>query len=307
MMSGVVAWWARNPVAGNLMMIACVIFGLMSYFQMEKEFWPAGRGDAVSINAVWPGASPEDMESQVIVRLEEATADLDGIDWVRSRAGEGFVWVRLLTKPGTDVNALTAEVKTRIDGISTLPPGLEPPLVAREVGRNWSLIMSVHGAAPEKTLRETAMRLRDRLSLVDGGANTIVVGARRPEVSIEVSEEALRRFGVTFDDVSRAVKSTSLNVSSGRVRTGDGDYQLRARNLADSSFDFGAIIVRETAEGGVVRVRDVAKVVDGFEDRNVYNRLDNDASILVSVQTADRFNIWKTSEATHKVIEEMRA
>jgi multidrug efflux pump subunit AcrB len=307
MMSGIVAWWARNPVAGNLMMIACVIFGLMSYFQMEKEFWPAGRGDAVSINAVWPGASPEDMESQVIVRLEEATADLDGIDWVRSRAGEGFGWVRLIAKPGTDVNALTAEVKTRIDGISTLPPGLEPPLVAREVGRNWSLIMSVHGAAPEKTLRETAMRLRDRLSLIDGGANTIVVGARRPEVSIEISEEALRRFGVTFDDVSRAVKSTSLNVSSGRVRTGDGDYQLRARNLADSSFDFGAIIVRETAEGGVVRVRDVAKVVDGFEDRNVYNRLDNDASILVSIQTADRFNIWETSKETHKVIEEMRA
>lgn len=306
-MNGIVAWWARNPVAGNLMMLACVVFGLLSYFQMEKEFWPAGRGDAVSINAVWPGASPEDMESQVIVRIEEATADLDGIDWVRSRAGEGFGWVRLLAKPGTDVNALTNEVKTRIDGISTLPPGLEPPIVAREVGRNWSLILSVYGDAPEKVLRETAMRLRDRLSLIDGGANTIVVGARRPEVSIEVSEEALRRYGVTFDDVSRAVRGNSINVSSGRVRTGDGDYQLRTRNLADTSFDFGAIVVRETADGGVVRVRDVAKVIDGFEDRNVYNRLDDNASILVSIQTADRFNIWKTSKEAHKVIDEMRA
>lgn len=307
MMNGIVAWWGRNPVAGNLMMIACVILGLLSYFKMEKEFWPAGRGDAVLINAVWPGASPEDMESQVIVRLEEATADLDGIDWVRSRAGEGFGWVRLLALPGTDVNALTAEVKTRIDGISTLPPGLEPPIVAREVGRNWSMIMSVYGDAPEKVLRDTAMRLRDRLSVINGGANTIVVGARRPEVSIEVSEEALRRWGLTFDDVSRAVRATSLNVSSGRVRTGDGDFQLRARNLADTSFDFGAVILRETPDGGVVRVRDVAKIVDGFEDRNVYNRLDDDASILVSIQTADRFNIWKTSEAAHKVIEEMRA
>lgn len=307
MMNGIVAWWARNPVAGNLVMLACVVCGLLSYSMMEKEFWPAGRGDVVSINAVWPGASPEDMESQVIVRIEEATADLDGVDWVRSRASEGSGWVNLFAIPGADVNALTAEVKTRVDAISTLPPGLEPPQVQRQVQRNWSIIMSVHGDAPEKTLRNAAMKLRDRLALVDGGANTIIVGARRPEVSIEVSEEGLRRYGLTFDDVSRAVQGTSLNVSSGRVRTGDGDFQLRARNLADTSFDFGAVVVRETADGGVVRVRDVATVVDGFEDRNVYNRLDDDPSILVSVQTADRFNIWKTSKEVKKVVEEMQA
>lgn len=307
MMNGIVAWWGRNPVAGNLMMFAAVVCGLLSYFIMEKEFWPAGRGDAVVINAVWPGASPEDMESQVVVRIEEATSDLDGIDWVRSRAQEGFGWVRLFAMPGTDVDNLAAEVKTRVDAISTLPPDLEPPQVAREVQRNWSIILSVYGEAPERVLRDTAMTLRDRIALVNGGANTIVVGARRPEVSIEVSEDALRRWGITFEDVSRAVQGTSLNVSAGRVRTGDGDFQLRARNLADTSFDFGDIVLRETADGGVVKVRDVATVIDGFEDRNVYNRLDDDASILVSVQTADEFNIWKTSKEVHKVVDEMRA
>lgn len=306
MMNGIVAWWARNPVAGNLMMVASVLCGVMSFLMMEKEFWPAGRGDAVAINAVWPGASPQDMESQVIVRIEEATADLDGVDWVRSRAGEGFGWVRLLADPGTDVTALAAEVKSRVDSISTFPQGLEPPRVAREVQRNWSIIMSVHGNASEKVLRESAMKLRDRIALVDGGANTVMVGARRPEVSVEVSEAALRRYGLTFADVSRAVQGTSLNVSSGRVRTGDGDFQLRARNLADSSFDFGAIVIRETADGGVVRVRDVAEVIDGFEDRNVYNRLGDDASILVTVQTADKFNIWKTSKAVGEVINELK-
>lgn len=307
MMNGIVAWWGKNPVAGNLMMLACVVSGFLSYSMMEKEFWPAGRGDAVAINAVWPGASPEDMESQVIVRIEEATADLDGIDWVRSRSAEGSGWVRLLTIPGTDVDALTAEVKTRIDGISSFPQGLEPPQVTRDVQRNWSIIMSVHGNAPEKVLRDTALRLRDRIALLDGGANTIIIGARRPEVSIEVSEDALRRYGLTFDDVSRAVRGTSLNVSSGRVRTGDGDFQLRARNLADTSHDFGNVIVRETADGGVIRIRDVASVIDGFEDRNVYNRLDDDPSILVSVQTADKFNIWKTSKAVNQLIKDMEA
>jgi multidrug efflux pump subunit AcrB len=287
------------------MMIASVVCGLFSYFKMEKEFWPAGRGDAVIISAVWPGASPEDMESQVIVRIEEATADLDGIDWVRSRASENSGWTRLFTKPSVDVDALTAEVKTRVDGISTFPPGLEPPQIAREVGRNWSIIMAVYGDAPEKVLRDTAMRVRDRLALLDGAANTIVVGARQPEVSIELSEEGMRRFGVTFDDVARAVRSDSINVSSGRIRSADGDYQLRARNLSDTAVDFGAIVIRERQGGGAVRVRDVATVKDGFDERNVYNRLGDEPSILVTVQTADKFNIWKTSKDVHNLIKKM--
>jgi len=306
-MKGVVAWWAKNPVAGNLMMIAAALFGFLSYTKMEKEFWPAGRGDSVQINAVWPGASPEDMESQVTIRFEESIADLDGVNWIRSRSSEGFAWVNISANPGVDVDAMTQEVKTRIDAISGLPQGLEPPTVTRQVGRNWSIIMSVYGDAPEKSLRATAETLRDRIGLVDGGANTIVVGTRRPEVSIEVSEASLRRYNLTIDDVSRAVQSTSLNVSAGRVRSDDGDFQLRARNLADTKSQFDDIIVRETPDGGQVRVRDVATVIDGFEDRNIYNRLGDDPSILVTVQTADRFNIWKTSKAAHEVIEDMRA
>ncbi len=114
-MKGVLAWWGRNPVAGNLLMIAFLVLGLASFFQMEKEFWPAGRGDSVQINAVWPGASPEDMESQVTVRIEEATASLDGISWVRSRSGEGYSWVNLTASSSVDIDALTAEARSLVE------------------------------------------------------------------------------------------------------------------------------------------------------------------------------------------------
>ena len=187
MLKGLVAWWARNPVAGNLLMIFCVVAGYLSFQRMEKEFFPAGRGDGVFIQAVWPGASPEDLESQVIVRVEEATADLDNVDWVRSRSGEGFGWVRIAIDPGADVDAMTDEVRARVESISGLPSGMEPIQVAREVGRNWSIIIGVHGNTDERSLRDTAERLRDRLSLQPGAANTLVTGVRTPEVSIEVS------------------------------------------------------------------------------------------------------------------------
>lgn len=307
MLRGVVAWWGRNPVAGNLLMIICALAGFFSFLKMEKEFWPAGAGDGVFIQAVWPGASPEDMESQVVVRVEEATADLDNVDWVRSRSGEGFGWVRIAADPGSDVDAMTEEIRSRVESISGLPQGMEPIRVAREVGRNWSIIIGVHGDIDERSLRDTAERLRDRLSILPGAANTVVIGVRTPEVSIEVSEASMQAYGLTFDEVARAVRASSLNVGAGSVRTADGNFQLQARNLADTEIDFENIIVRQTPDGGIVRLVDVATVNDGFQDVNLYSRMNGEPSAIISIQTADRFNIWQTNDAVQEALTTMRA
>ncbi len=307
MMKGIVDWWGRNPVAGNLLMLACAIAGLLSFLNMEKEFWPPGRGNGVYIQAFWPGASPEDMESQVTVRIEEAVASLDGVNWVRSRSGEGFAWVNLSVSTSADIDALTAEARSLVDAISGLPPGMEPIRVQRQVGRNWSVILGLHGEVGERELRDTAERLRDRIALLPGATNTIVVGTRTPEVSLEVSEESLRSYGLTFDEVARAVRANSLNASAGAVRTPDGNFTLSARNLADTQLDFENIVIRQTESGGTVRVGDVARVIDGFQDVNSYSRMNGEPSVLISIQTADRFNIWDTDKALQEFLPEARA
>lgn len=306
MMKGIVAWWGRNPVAGNLLMLACVIAGFLSFNKMEKEFFPPGKGQAVYIQAFWPGASPEDMESQVTVRLEEAVADLNGVNWVRSRSGEGFAWVNLNANPGVDIQNLTQEARSRIDAISGLPSSMEPARVEQRTFRNQTYIISIHGKSDERTLRATAERLRDQLSIIDGASNTIVVGARQPEVSIEISEEQLRSYGLTFDDVAQAIRRTSINLSSGSVRTQDGDYQLRARNLADTRIDFETIVVRQTADGGVVKIGDVAKVIDGFEDVNSYSRMNGEPSLLVMVEVGDTFNIWEAGKEIKETLDKFK-
>lgn len=307
MLKGLVAWWGRNPVAGNLLMLICVVAGVFSFNKMEKEFWPPGRDNSVFVEASWPGASPEDMESQVIVRIEEATAGLDGVDWVRSRSGEGFGWVSIQSESGADIDAMTQEVRSRVESISGLPAAMDPIRVQRQVGRNASFIIGLHGNVSERTLRDTAERLRDRISLIEGGANTEVWGSRPPEVSIEVSEASLQAFGLTFDDVARAVRSNSLNQGAGSVRTADGNFQLQARNLADTELDFEGIIIRQTADGGAVRVGDVARVVDGFVDTNLYSRMNGEPAMLVALQTADQFNIWNTTKALHETLDTFRA
>jgi multidrug efflux pump subunit AcrB len=306
MLKGLVAWWGRNPVAGNLLMLFCVIAGFMSFQRMEKEFFPAGAGNAVFVQAIWPGASPEDMESQVIVRIEEVTADLDNVDWVRSRAMESSGWVNIAIDAGVDVDTMADEVRARVAAISGLPASMEPIQVRRQVGRNWSIILGVHGDTDERSLRDTAERLRDRLSILPGAANTIVVGVREPEVSIEVSEASLQSYGLTFDEVARAVRANSLNQGAGAVRTDDGNFQLQVRNLADTALSFEGIIVRQTPDGGVVRLGDVATVIDGFQDVNLYSRMNGEPSAIISIQTADHFNIWDTDKAVQELLAEFR-
>ncbi|MBI1251303.1 MAG: AcrB/AcrD/AcrF family protein [Alphaproteobacteria bacterium] len=306
MLKGLVAWWAKNPVAGNLLMLACFVAGALSFMRMEKEFWPPGRDVGVWVEAYWPGASPEDMETQVTARIEESLADLDGINWVRSRSSESSAWIRLIANPSVDVDKLTQEARARVEAISGLPPSLEPIRVSRQVFRDWSLILSVHGEVSEATLRSTAERLRDQLAVLPGAANTIVSGVRDREVSIELSETALRQYGLTFSEVANAVRAHSLNVSAGSVRTRDGEYQLRARNLADSERDFSSIVVRQTAGGAAITVGDVATVIDGFQDVNMYSRMNGEPSALVVIQTADDFNIGETAKAAREKLDEFR-
>jgi multidrug efflux pump subunit AcrB len=303
-MKGIVDWWGRNPVAGNLLMLACLVVGFMSYLRMDKEFFPPGGDDAITISASWPGASPTDVESQVTVRVEEAVADVNGVDWVRSQSGEGFAWVNLSVMPGVDMQQLETEVRTKVEAITGLPPTVERVQVQRQVGRDWSMIMSIHGNVDERVLRETAKRVRDEIALMPGGVNTIYFGARAPEVSIELSETAMQRFGLTFDQVANAIRESSMNAGGGAVRTDEGDFQIQVRNLADNQRDFERIVVRQTPDGGVVTVADVATVIDGFQDVDMYTRMNGEPAVMLALQTPDTFNINETAKAVHKYIEE---
>jgi multidrug efflux pump subunit AcrB len=307
MMKAIVAWWGKNPVAGNLLMILSVVFGLISFFMMDREFQPGIKDQGVEIAATWIGASPQDVERQVVTRIEEAVSSIDGIRRIRSQANEGYGWVYLAADPSKDVNVLLDEVQTQVDSISGLPRDLEPLRVRQSVYRDWAVMVALHGNVSERTLYDLAERVRGEIAALPGGALAIISDRRPREISIEVSQEALRRYAVTFDEVARAVRATSIDLSSGVVRTAAGDYQLRARNLGETGTDFETIVVRQTADGSTVRVGDLAKVVDGFADYNLESRQDGQPATMIVIQAADRFNLSKTSEAVRTYMETLNA
>ncbi len=297
-MNGLIAWWARNSVAANLLMVTIIVAGVYAYFQLEREVDPSATFSGASISVAWPGASPVEIEEQVILRIEEAVSDVDGIKHIDSTAREGVARIDVEAVDTIDMTRFLNEVKNRVDGISTLPQDTYPPVVSQWRNNQGALYMAVYGDMSEKELNRLARNLRDEISRIPGGSPVVSLwGAPNEEVSIEVSEEALRRYGLTFDDVAGAIRQSSLNIAGGQIRTETGSVQVAARNLADSQEEFEQIIVRQQADGSVVRVKDVATVIDGLEDRDYIRELNGKPSISMAVMTPEKVNIEKLSKA----------
>ena len=296
-MNRLIAWFANNTVAANLAMLGIIIAGIIGFLSMEREMDPQVRFPGLQINVSWPGASPQDVEEQLVARIEESVSDMDAIEWVRSRSSEGFGQVSILAEQQVDFSQFMNDVKIRIDSISTFPADMEQPIVQQWVNRDEFIRIAVHGDLTERELKRLAEKLRREVAQLPAITVVQLFGTREEEISIEVGEDALKRYGITFSDVANAIRNSSMNQSSGTVRTEVGTYQLKVRSQADTEGEFANIIVKETAGGGTIRVGDVATVIDGFEDNPILATLNGEPGVLIQVMTTEIMDIVKASES----------
>ncbi len=296
-MERMIAWWANNPVASNLLMVGIILAGILGFFAMERETFPSFKPSQVKIEFVWPGAAPQEVEEQIILRMEEALSNLDNVYRIYSTATENYGEIEIVTYPSVDMESFLNEVKGIVDSVNALPRDMENPRVSRVIYRQEVLRVAVHGNLDERTLKNLAEDIRDEVAALPYVSIVSLFGTRREEITIEVSEDSLRKYGISFADVSDAIRGSSINVSSGRVRTETGDVLLRARNLANSEREFKEIIIRQTDNGAIVRLDDVATVVDGFEDEEILATLNGEPAVLVQIMSTDKMQIVKLSDS----------
>ncbi len=301
---GVLAWWAKNSVAANLLMIIALIGGVVGFTAMQRENNPAAVFPGASINVSWPGASPQEVEEQIIVRIEEALSDLDGVDTLTAaaREGSGSVWVEGL--PAVDATEFVNEVKLRVDGINNLPRDSFRPQVNRWQNSDQIAGFALHGEIPRRDLQRIAREIRNEIASTIPDVSLVdMMGVLSEEVAIEVSEEAMRRYGVSFSDISRAIATSSINTSAGSVRSEVGDVRITARELADTAQDFEDIIIRQTPGGGVIRVGDVATVIDGLVDFNLNATFNGEQMVIIAVRSTGNSDIINVSDALKEYAE----
>jgi len=304
-MRSLIAWFVKNPVAANLLMFAMIVGGIFGYNTLEREFIPQTTINGMTISTSWPGASPRDVEEQLIVRIEEAVDGLDGIEYIEASAREGRGSVNVRTKLNVDYEKMLDQVKARVDSIQNLPPDSFRPEIFRWDARADIMYLALHGNVDRLALQRAATDLRLEITRLTGLQLTEQISKIPEQVTIEISEDALRQYDLTFSQVATAISGSSVNLSAGTVETTGGNIQLRARSLANSKAEFEDIIVRQTSSGATIRVGDIAKVIDRFDDSKFNAQFRGENTAIFQVLSPDVLDITAAGEAIRKFTPEI--
>ncbi len=280
---GPVAWMAGHPVAANLLMLALVIGGLFMAFRVKQEVFPEFTLDIVGVSVTYPGASPEEVEKGIVIAIEDAVRGIEGVKKVTSTAGEGRGSVSVEVLLGKDPDRVLADVKNAVDRISTFPEEAERPIVNLLENRNLVLNIAVAGDLPERTLRETAERLRDDLAALEG-ITLVQLGAAKPlEIAVEIPQATLRSYGLTLDQVAAEIRRAALDLPAGSLKTEAGEILFRTTERRDYGREFGEIPIIANRDGSTVRLADIATITDGFADIDLQPGLDGRPAATVDI------------------------
>ncbi len=279
----IIAWFAHNPVAANLLMIVLLAGGLYSAITISKEVMPRVETNFVSVMVPFRGGTPRDVEQGVLIPIEEAIQDLDGVREIISTAREGSGTVAIEVEAGYNILEVFDNIQSRVDSIATFPAETERPRFRRETWSQQVIWVSVFGDVPERTLKEAARQIRDDITALPSVTRAELAGARPYEIAIEVSEQTLRAYGLTLGEVAQAIRRSSLDLPGGRIQTRGGDVLVRTVGQAYVAADFEDIVIRTNPDGSRLRVRDIAEIRDGFIEREFYSRHNGQPGIAVRV------------------------
>jgi len=298
---------ANNSVAANLLMLVVMVGGLASVGGITKEVFPTFPSDTVTITVPYPGSSPEEVEEGIVRKIEEAVQDIVGVDEIRSvsREGSGVVTVQL--EPGTSMGKALGQIKTRVDSIAAFPLDAEQPIVNEVLSRTRAMRLTLYGALDERQLKDLAEQLRDEVLMLPGITQVTITGARDYEISIEVSDPELRRYGLSFSDITRAVQARSRDLPGGKLRTKTGSITLRSVGQAYSGDDFAALTLISRADGTRVTLGDVATVRDTFEEQPVLSRLNGKPALTLDVDRVGDQDVLAITKDLRSFVERKQA
>jgi len=278
-----ISWFATNHVAANLLMFFVVVAGAISVITIKMEIFPVTQTDMISISVPYRGSSPEDVEKGVSLRVEDAIGGIEGIKRLNSTASEGVGSTIVEVEEYADVQEVLDDVKSQVDTITTFPVETEKPIISEVTIKHQVITVVVYGDVSEKTLRYLADQIRDDLTAEDNISQVSIAGVRPYEISIEISEKNLRRYGLSFDQVSSIVKRSSIDIPAGSVKTKGGEILVRTKGQRYVGSEFEKIIVMSKPDGMKIRLSDIATVKDDFEDTDLYTKFDGKRAALIKV------------------------
>ncbi len=302
-MKQVLAAFAKNTVFANIVLVLIFIAGGLALSQMVRESFPEFSIDMISITVPYPGADPEEVEEGICQKIEEAIESVDGVKLFTTKAMEGAGSVTIEVKEGRDVAEVLDQVKSRVNAISTFPVDAEQPVIQEIIRKESVILLSLSGTVTEKQLKEWGERVKDELKQLPEVSQVDAYGTRSYEIGIELSEERLKEYGLTFSQVADAIRKSSLNLSGGTLRTTGEEIRIRTVGRKYTDEALAEVVIMADPGGDIVTLGRIAEIKDGFSEDPISAKINGQPAMFVMVYKTSEEDSIKISDAVNSYVE----
>ncbi|PSU19730.1 efflux RND transporter permease subunit [Photobacterium kishitanii] len=305
--SGIIAWFTRNHVAANLLMLLVMIGGLFSVNLINKEIFPAFGTNKITITSQYTGAAAADIEQGIIVKIEQAVDDIADIKRVTAVANQGGGVVTLELDNDADFDKILDQVKQRVDAITTFPAQMEPPLIQRAEFMSNVMFLSLYGELSDRQLKRYAQVVKDEIIQQTSATAVTVTGVKNDEIAIEISSQQLRNYNLTIEQVAQALQQRSLDLPAGAIKAQDGDVLVRTTAQLYQGDQFAAVVLRTNPDGSQLQLSDIATVTDGFVEQSVLNRFNQQRAAVIQIRNLPNQDATQISQQISEYITNKKA
>jgi multidrug efflux pump subunit AcrB len=265
-MRSIIAYFIKFPAAGNVLLIGILLFGAVGMSTLRSDFFPDTESRNIKVELTYPGASPEEMEEGVILRIEDNLKGITGIERITSVAKENSGSINVEGVQDYDMDLLLTDVKNAVDRIASFPVDLEPPVIFKQESRNLAIGVALSGDVDLRTLKDAARNVETDLLAVDGISKVDLAGFPAEEIEIAVREVDMRAYQLTFSDVRDAIRNANLDLTGGTIKTEEEEMLIRARSKEYYAAELENIIVSTSLDGRSVRLYEISEVRDRWAD-----------------------------------------
>ncbi len=289
-MRGFITYFIKYPVVGNVLLFLLIGFGIMSAFKMKSRFFPAIPSRNITVQVTYPGASPEEIEEGIILKIEDNLKGTTGIERITSTSNENAGSINIEIIKGNDIDVVLQEVKNAVDRISSFPTGMEPPVIFKFENLDSPFSLALTGSENLRTLKMEARKIERDLLGVEGISKVELSGFPEEEIVIELDQLKLRAHNITLNDVMTRVKAANLETTGGIIRGSSEELVIRARNKGYYAKEFENITVRAFADGRRLKLSDLAVIEDRWAESPVRNYFNGKPSITIDIKSTTEEN-----------------
>lgn len=301
--TGLIAFFANNPVAANLLMWFIIIIGIFTYSTIQRQMFPNVEINYITVSANYPGASPQEIEESILIKVEESLQDVTDIEEAVYRASHGSGSAQLKIDPDVELTDVLDKVKLRVDSIATFPAAMEPLTVSQIEFRQDVVGMTVSADLPLTQLKPIAKEIEDEL-LHLGNVSLVSVDVPLDEIAIEIKPDVLRQYNLTIADIANSIRNYSANISAGELRTEAGIISVRVENQSYSGNEFRQLPIKVGANGAQVLLKDVAFIKDEFTEGERYFKLNGKNAVYIQVKATTEQNMVPVANSVNAYIKQ---